>query len=268
MGKRVSAKTLRQRAEAGRGSGEGAEYQGLIGVRDFSSKGYSHRVWGHKSGRMHQFVSNVELGCFYVLDWNDRVTDILDQAALDMVETRRLADQLGYPHPAEPGAGDVPMTTDLVAVFGNEPAGRRIAVAVKRSKDLSSRRVLEKLEIERRYWAGRDVEWQITTERELPPVLIANLGLLYGYRSLERYDVPREPEEVLPLLAYLYDQLNASPQLALSRVCRAADERLKLAAGGALALVWHAVATKRWRVDLSSPLKGHLPLPALALGDR
>lgn len=263
MRNRVSAKTLQKRAEEGRGSGEGAEYQGLIGVRDFSSHGYSHRIWGYKSGRMHEFVSNGELACFYLMDWHDAVVDILDQVALAPEETQALATELGYEHPGVAGEGFVPMSTDLVAVFAEGAHPQRLAVAVKPWKKLASRRVLEKLEIERRYWARREVPWQIATEHEFPKVMIANLAHLYGYRSLERYDVPKEDREVAAVLAYLYDQLVATTGIAVEQVCRAADTRLHLPRGASITLAWHAVSTKKWRVDLSTPLKGHLPLPHL-----
>jgi hypothetical protein len=264
MAKYASATTLRKRAEQGRGSGEGPEYEGLVGVRDFSSKGYSHRIWGFKSGRMHQFVSNGELACYYLLDWNDGVVDILDQAALDLEETTALAAELGYEHPSAGSEGLVPMTTDLVAVFGQDTGGGRLAVSVKKRKELGQLRVAEKLELERRYWERRGVQWQIATEEQFDDVVVANLGHLYGYRSLERYDVPKETEEADAVLGYLHEQVRATARVPLARVCAATDERLGLVPGAAITLAWYAVATKRWVVDLGSPLKGHLPLPLVS----
>lgn len=50
-----------------------------------------------------------------------------------------------------------------------------VARAIKPCSALDDARTLEKLEIERRFWAEREVDWGIVTEHDLPPVLIANL---------------------------------------------------------------------------------------------
>ena len=46
-----------------------------------------------------------------------------------------------------------------------------------------------------------------------------------------------------------------------------ADERLRFKHGVCLALVWHAIATRRWKVDLHVKLDPGAPLEGLAPGD-
>ncbi|HLM45971.1 MAG TPA: TnsA endonuclease C-terminal domain-containing protein, partial [Myxococcaceae bacterium] len=132
-------------------------------------------------------------------------------------------------------------------------------------KELADERVLEKLEIERQYWARRGVPWLLVTEEELPQELIANLSFLAPFRSIDGYGV--EPGEVPEVLSYLYDKLAASPSVAPGKVCAMADERLHFKHGVCLALVWHAIATKQWRVDLDTKLDAGAPLQGLSPGN-
>ena len=39
-------------------------------VRDLSSLGRSHRVYGHKTKRTHHLLSDLELAIFLILEWN------------------------------------------------------------------------------------------------------------------------------------------------------------------------------------------------------
>lgn len=51
----------------------------------------------------------------------------------------------------------------------------KVARDMKPSTKLSGRRTLEKLEVERRYWAAQRVDWGLVTERDLPSMLVRNL---------------------------------------------------------------------------------------------
>lgn len=63
-----------------------------------------------------------------------------------------------------------------------ERSSRMVTLArtVKPSEALSDARTIAKLEIERRYWTSRGVDWGIVTERDLPPILLRNLDFLQG----------------------------------------------------------------------------------------
>ena len=66
----------------GKGLGEGSDYKPWITVQDFSSKGIVSRVYSHKTGRVHHFLSRNELYYFYILEWSDKVLDIREQYPL------------------------------------------------------------------------------------------------------------------------------------------------------------------------------------------
>ncbi|BAI74260.1 transposase (plasmid) [Azospirillum sp. B510] len=62
------------------------------------------------------------------------------------------------------------MTTDLVVdvIVGGRLV--TLARAIKPAAELSKPRILEKLEIERRYWLAQNVEWGVLTERDVPMI--------------------------------------------------------------------------------------------------
>ncbi len=134
----------------GRGSGTGKDYQPWLTVRDLPSAGKSHRVWGFQTQRTHHLLSDLELAAFFLFDWNPVVTDIREQYPLRLDDTIEIATQAGIRHPEMRGQVQV-MSTDFL-VDTNKQNLPRMAIQVKTSSDLSNPRIIEKLELERRYW--------------------------------------------------------------------------------------------------------------------
>ena len=139
----------------GRGTGIGKDYQPWLTVRDLPSAGRSHRVWGFQTQRTHHLLSDQELAAFLLFDWNPSVTDIREQYPLRLEDTRELAEQAGIRHPEAQGQIQI-MSTDFL-VDTNKPDLPRMAIQVKNSSDLSKPRTIEKLELERRYWATKEI---------------------------------------------------------------------------------------------------------------
>ena len=61
-------KKLEKRLKEGRGKGEKGDYKPWIYTHDFPSLGFSSRVKGLKTGRVHHLLSNLELNVFYMLN--------------------------------------------------------------------------------------------------------------------------------------------------------------------------------------------------------
>ena len=157
-----------------RGQGRGADYKPFLTVRDVPSRGRSHRRVAMTHGRVVQVLSDLELNAFHILDWRDDVVDIREQFPLEIDKTIAIAGRLGIPHPAFQGKYQV-MTTDLVIDRQTGAVVVTEAVAVKNGKDLEDPRVVEKLEIERRYWEGKNARWGVFTEAEAPAKLVRNI---------------------------------------------------------------------------------------------
>jgi hypothetical protein len=268
--KRGGPTNIEKRRKEGYGAGEGANYKPWLTVRSVPTHGLAHRIFGLTTNRVHHLLSNWELGCFLLLDHRDVVTDIREQYPLHpLIETQDIADQLGYRHPMQrrtrkgvPAEQPIIMTTDFLVSLSAGAGAPEMAIAVKPSDKLNSRRTLEKLEIERRYWERREIPWRLVTEHELPRALTDNLQFLGPFYSLEDYDLPHD--EIPELLNAIRGIIAGAPTVALNVVCRDADRDLGLPTGGALTLTWHALATQVWRAELRVPLNPDKPLVILS----
>jgi hypothetical protein len=270
---------IERRRLAGFGEGEGAEYTPWETARSAPSRGKTHRIFGAKVGRMHLLFSDRELWCWYLLEWNPHVRDIREQYPLhDIAETQEIAAELGYPHPVRTRKvkgvtvrEDKVMTVDFLVTLAEPVGGTRfVALSVKTEDQLrdpvEQMRTFEKEEITKRYWQRRGIEFRIVTEAQLPAVLVENLSLVFHYQDLAGHGIPEG--EVDALLSHLYDRFADAEGVPVHRVCAMMDEKLGLRQGSAVRLVWHAVATRAWAVDMTARLGPERPLRALTRGER
>lgn len=252
----MTREQIAERYAEGYGRGEGPTYRPWLQAHDVPSKGVTFRVNGRKTGRQHVLFSTIERNAFLASQWLDDVVDIREQFPLwPIEETEEIAEELCVNHPAHPKGGVVLMTTDLLLTT---EAGRMQAVAVKPADEISERRVLEKLEIERLYWERRGVPWSIVTERELPAAFAANLVWIDDYYEITAETI--EPQQIPRIEMYLFEKLAAAGDIPLNRICVDADDRLGQATGNCLGVVRHALARKRWRIPLDRKIAPDSPL--------
>jgi hypothetical protein len=255
--------TIKRLKAQGRGAGTGSAYHPWLTVRDVSSLGLSTRSKGWKTGRQHHVLSNLELCFFFCLEWAVWVTDIREQFPLPLEDTTRIAEQMGVQHPRHPKSKNlVVMTTDFLITHARDGVETNRARSVKPARNLASRRTLEKLEIERFYWAEQGVDWGIVTEQELSIALAKNVELIHAYRTYPSYChlTPQELSEVARLLT---NEVQTSPE-PLRRCTSACDRTLGLEMGTALAVAYYLIATHQWRIDMYSPID---PTETLVLQD-
>ena len=249
---------VRRYAE-GFGCGEGVDYRSWLQVHSFSSRGVTTRMNGRVVRRQYVFFSSLEREVFLVAQRLPGVTDIREQVPLwPLEETEAIAKSIGVKHPAFAG-NPVLMTTDLVLTRSCPEGARLEAISCKPSGELGGSRVLEKLEIERRYWAERGASWAVVTERDVPRGLATNLEWIDEHFELGTGTVT--PEAVEPCIHLLREVARSSPELALSDMCLVADRRIGLLPGTCLTVFRHAVARGTWQVSLDVFIDPSKPLP-------
>lgn len=257
--RRWSESTVEKRLKEGRGRGRGANYLPWLFIHDVPSKGRVSRIKGWKTGRVHHLLSDLERDYFFVCDWAQPVVDIREQyPLLPLEETRAIAEECGFrhpgvPHPTKRGAQIlVVMTTDFVLTIAKGLERFEQARTVKYAQDLQSPRTLEKLEIERRYWARRKVDWRIVTEKNFSRVLAHNVELIHTYATIE--DCLALPATTISQAVALLTTEVLHKSSPLRHIARACDERLGLELGTCLTLAYHLLATRQWHVDMFTPL--------------
>lgn len=156
MGRSPSDKT---KFKEKRGTGHGADYKPWIKTSEFNSRGTCHEPvdWKHK--RTIQLLSGAEEVYYYLLRWNDDVTDIREQYPLDLQQTVGIAYENSIRHPRSRDGNYTPMTTDFLIDIANEVFP--IAVSIKYDRDRMTKRDIEKMYLAKTYWRRLGIAYYI-----------------------------------------------------------------------------------------------------------
>ena len=231
----------------GRGCGSGPGYIPWIRVQDFASQGVVSRVKGRTTGRVHHLMSNNELAYFYMLDWSENVLDIREQyPLLDLDCALYAAAHAGIKYPTDRISGyPYVLTCDFMVTTASGLKARTI----KMSSELNKSRVLEKLEIERRYWLTHGVDWKLVTENEISYRKAKNIEWLYSAQDfIITEDTPGEIKAALELLL----RMVCCPEHSIIEVAQIVEDRYSLAKGVGLLLFKYLALNKEIELDLNS----------------
>lgn len=227
-----------------RGEGIGKDYIPFFKVHELSSSGESIRIWGAKTSRIHHLLSGLEFLTFQVFDWSSRVVDIREHFPLNLSETTQLAENLGMNHPEANKGLKVVTTNFLIDVVG----GDKLAINVLYKKDLSKKRNLEKLQLEKAYWENKGIKWLIVTEEQFSDDLKENMAWIRPYVYLsddEKMQIDNETQKVL------FPRLQMGSAKSLLKYCGELDDSYQLVPGSHLEMLRKAVANKRLSVPLN-----------------
>ncbi len=239
--------------EEGRGKGHGADYKPWLTIQDVPSDGLASRVPSVKTDRHHELLSNNETALFLLADWSDNVFDVREQFPLDRELTRRIAREMGVRHPVDTHSRvDLGMTTDLLIDLKIKGRVHCFPRAVKPADMLNDPRVVEKLEIERRYWLIKEEPWALVTDRDLPKVRIQNLRWLHEMQTLAHTDVPY-PDYWRDRCEGLLRTLSRATSMTIRQFTSQLEGGAGFRAGDALTVIRHLAANKRIGMDLDKP---------------
>jgi hypothetical protein len=127
---------------------------------------------------------------------------------------------------------------------------RSNAYTVKYAKELTSRRVMEKFEIERLYWSRRNVSWSIITELDIDGELVANVQWIHFHRDLNSI-APLSAVTVKDIECYLAPRL-FSQQFPLRFLTDESDLAFSVKPGTSLSVVRHLIANRRLEIDMKT----------------
>jgi hypothetical protein len=256
MAKRVRSVTnnsIQRKIKEKRNEGLLHLYKPWLTVRDVASRGMATRIKGWKTGRVHHLLSNLEIDYFFMLEWSPFVTDIREQyGLLPQAKTLRIAENLGIRHPVDPRTNfPIVMTTDFLITL-QTPVGKKYSVRTVKPRDHLTRRVIEKFEIERRFFEDKGINWGFITENEIDYNLVHNVKWVHATKSLEgRPYLSRDV--VNKVIPYLLEEL-ANPLFTCSISAFRVDQKLCLPLGSSMYLLRHMIANRIWEIDMTIPI--------------
>ncbi|MBN6513982.1 TnsA endonuclease N-terminal domain-containing protein [Acinetobacter pittii] len=238
---------ISKRIKSGRGQGMGKDYQPWLTIQDVPSRGVSHRIYSHKTQRVHHLLSNLELYVFLILDWSSFVQDIREQFPLNLDDTKEICLEHGLRHPSIQGSEQV-MTSDFL-INTNDKKKPQFVIQVKPLKELIKERTIEKLEIERRYWEVKEIPWSIVTEQNIPTTARKNLEWLSPFITEHL-----EPDiwDSLHTISYYFLK---KPGISIIKLCKEIDIQEKTTAGTTLQYLRTLIANRLIKFDIQQPFQ-------------
>lgn len=238
--------TKEKRLKEGRGQGEGKDYKPWIYVQEFPSRGRRHQLPGSvKTGkRIHHLLSDQELYAYLMFEWSPIVVDIREQyPLLDLELAFDIADDMGIRYPCNPkNKVSYVQTTDFMLTLQKGEKQFFVASTIKCSNDLKNERTLEKLELERRYYLAKGIEWEIITDTKLSPIFSKNVSFFRNYYDLNSQSAAEQ--EIIEVVTALLKERLTQPNITIAKITSQLDSELNLERGTSMTVFHHLVARK------------------------
>lgn len=163
-----------------RGLGDGVEYKSWVSAQDFSSNGSTYRIKGVKIPRQYVLFSKTMYFIFLYLEYCDYVIDIKenfpihdiynDENIVSGINLRKFRDK-------KSGLFYTQMVSFMIKALDEDGMEYEFACAVLNSSSLNKKITLESLEMKRRYYETRDIEFHVITNKDIDRNVIRNLEL-------------------------------------------------------------------------------------------
>ncbi|MBX4263778.1 TnsA endonuclease N-terminal domain-containing protein [Clostridium estertheticum] len=271
MAKRKRNSDIDKMIKEGRGSGKGDRYKPWIKIQDVPSLGRSSRIRGIKTRRQHELLSDMERNYFYFLEYSDKVQDIREQFPLLPIEdTMLIAKELGIEHPKNPETGEfIVMTTDFLVSINFNNKFYEVARTIKSKDELMNKRILEKFEIERKYWERKGINWGIVTDEEIDKVIANNISLVHGYKDIGTIDSFNDIEasELKDLIYEFIKRIIDNPK-TMRTICNEFDSDMCLEKGSSLCIFKYLVINKMIDIDISEKINVNKNIPSINIMEK
>jgi hypothetical protein len=266
MAKRKREKDIEKMIIEGRGSGVGKEYLPWIRIQDVASTGRVTRVKGIKTDRQHELLSDMERNYFYFLEFSDEVVDIREQyPLLPLEDTLAIAMELGITHPKDPKTNEpVVMTTDFLVTVEHNGEYFEAARTIKSKDDLLNRRINEKFEIERIYWARKEIDWGIVTDEQIDKTIAHNISFIQGYKDITEIDCFEGIDNLeLKDLIYEFMRRVVDDKRSIRKICSEFDSDMELGKGSGLSIFKYLVINKIIKIDITQEIDVNKHIPVI-----
>ncbi|WP_160691706.1 TnsA endonuclease C-terminal domain-containing protein [Clostridium sp. C2-6-12] len=225
------------------------EYVPGIKIQDFAPKGRVSRIKGKTTNRVHHLLSDLETNVFYLMDFEEKITDIKEHYPL--LDLHEVVDDLSdiklEKFKNKKTGEEYTFTTTFVITLKGNGEENYVALSVRNETELYRDLLLEKLEVERRYWGKKEIRWSIITNKDIPMTKVNNIKWLY----LGDVDIKYEDEAYIKEVIANKITYN---KCAMKEILDNVDRELSLSIGTALVMFKRMIISNEIIVDLYSPI--------------
>lgn len=241
----------------GRGQGTGKDYKPFWTISDFPTKGRASRLLGWKTGRIHNFFSDIEKNLFLLLDWDEHnfITDIREHyPLLNIEEVINNSNEIRLDKFTDKNSGFPYVITTTFFITKKDSIGREsnVAISVKGSTELNRDISIERLEIERRFWSACNIQWSILTDKEIPKTKCKNISWVHSsLRDCEEFGISKEERTYYKQL--LKERLINNRQ-EIRTIIRSLEMEFDIEEGRGLYIFKYLLASKEIKVDMDKEI--------------
>ena len=218
-------------------------------VTTFSSKGRATRIYSYKTKKIHHLQSDNQLRFFLILEWINQVKDIQEnvelkhlEATMDNIENLRLdkfTNKENYLYQLH--------TNFFISIIRNK-CEEQVAISVKSLSELERKTVIEKMEIERRYWKAKGISFHVITEKEIDKQFVENI------KWVRESFIDKSIEKKEELKEKLYYFLQEYKEKRIMDALNNFNEDEKLKAGTALFILRYLIAVREVEINMKEKL--------------
>ncbi|MFG6433718.1 hypothetical protein [Roseateles sp. LYH14W] len=250
----VTVELLHKWLKAGRGSGEGKDYQPWLTAEKTLTMSHSGKKVCPLTGReLRSHLSDGEQGIFLGAIRDPNTIDTRENFPLSTVLTLKICDEMGVPHlGGNDGTAFLPFTTDLLVTRKVPP--KYVALTFKLRHVLKKPRDCTSLFVEHTYWSLFDVPFLVVTDVEVATNELISLRWLCPAHLPQTRKGPTKK-----LIAEFYrEAAEADWSPPLMHVVRTISKKLKIDSGQGLELLKLLVWDGSIKCDLSRRITGDI----------
>lgn len=221
------------------------EYVSGIRIQDFPSRGRVSRIKGITTGRVHHLLTDLESNIFYLLDYEKEVVDIKEHyPLLDLFELGISFDNINLNKFKNKKTKEQYLfTTSFVVTINEGSKEKYIAISVKNESQLYKTTTQEKLEVERRYWKAKGIDWCILTNKDINMEKVENIKWLLLSDNVTVFKNEKLIED------FIMDNIESSKYVTIANLLKNIDELLGLN-GEALAVFKNMIISNKLKTNL------------------
>ena len=215
-------------------------------VTSFSSKGRVSRIKSLKNKKIYHLQSDLQLKIFIILEWYENVIDIVVNHKLDnLIDNLDDVSGLRLYKFMDEYNNIYSIHTNFLITFLINNEISKVAVSVRQFEDLDKSSTIEKLEIERRYWREKGVNFYIITDKEINNIFYDNI--MRCRDTVINSSIQNKEEKAELLINYIIKH----KELTIKSIINQYEEELDLDNGEGIFLFKFLLYTKRIAVDMT-----------------
>lgn len=211
----------KKRLSEKRGEGQLSAYKPWSVVQDFSSSGSTYRIKGIKTNRVHHLFSKTQYQVLLMAEFNDNIVDIRESfPLLDLYEILDNPNDIQLNKFRDKDSQELYVqTVFLFTCTDTNGQEYEVARTIAYASNLQKKVVIEGLELKRRYFELKGIEYKIITNKDIDVTVVKNIEYFREGADL-KFDSEYDPSFLEELVEIIFERIQLSRDTLINEVKR------------------------------------------------